>query len=84
MKGVAGILVLCLMVPLTACQKRSYAADDRSQVHVGVVYDAGGKDDRSFNADAVMKPYLIATNSKPKCFRFIRGRQRQIDYGQRE
>jgi basic membrane protein A len=35
-----------------ACQTHGRAADDRSKVHVGIVFDAGGKDDRSFNAAA--------------------------------
>jgi basic membrane protein A len=34
------------------CQTHGRAADDRSKVHVGIVFDAGGKDDRSFNAAA--------------------------------
>src|SRR5258705_6006600 len=29
-----------------------YAADDKSKIHVGIVFDIGGKDDRSFNAAA--------------------------------
>src|SRR3954452_4882923 len=36
----------------SACQGRGRSADDRSKVHVGIVFDAGGKDDRSFNAAA--------------------------------
>src|SRR5438045_2000275 len=28
------------------------AADDKSKIHVGIVFDIGGKDDRSFNAAA--------------------------------
>jgi basic membrane protein A and related proteins len=35
-----------------ACQNQSYAADDKSKIHVGIVFDIGGKDDRSFNAAA--------------------------------
>jgi basic membrane protein A and related proteins len=35
-----------------ACQRESYGADDKSKVHVGIVFDIGGKDDRSFNAAA--------------------------------
>ncbi|MBC7909377.1 MAG: BMP family ABC transporter substrate-binding protein [Pyrinomonadaceae bacterium] len=31
---------------------KSRAADDRSKIHVGIVFDIGGKDDRSFNAAA--------------------------------
>lgn len=35
-----------------ACHSQSYAADDKSKIHVGIVFDIGGKDDRSFNAAA--------------------------------
>jgi basic membrane protein A and related proteins len=35
-----------------ACNRVSYGADDKSQIHVGIVFDIGGKDDRSFNAAA--------------------------------
>lgn len=35
-----------------ACNVASYSADDRSKIHVGIVFDIGGKDDRSFNAAA--------------------------------
>jgi len=34
------------------CRRASYEADDPSRVHVGIVFDIGGKDDRSFNAAA--------------------------------
>jgi len=30
----------------------TYAEEDRSKIHVGIVFDIGGKDDRSFNAAA--------------------------------
>src|SRR5678815_3516319 len=36
----------------TGCRRASYAADDRARTHVGIVFDIGGKDDRSFNAAA--------------------------------
>jgi basic membrane protein A len=36
----------------SACHSQSYAADDKSKIKVGVVFDIGGKDDRSFNAAA--------------------------------
>jgi basic membrane protein A len=52
MKRLGGVLILCLSLCLTACQRRSYAADDQSKVRVGLVYDLGGKDDRSFDAAA--------------------------------
>src|SRR5438477_10664454 len=35
-----------------ACRRASYADDDTSKIHVGIVFDIGGKDDRSFNAAA--------------------------------
>ena len=35
-----------------ACNRSSYGADDKSKIHVGIVFDIGGKDDRSFNAAA--------------------------------
>lgn len=52
-KLLALALVLCLAVCSgTACHRESYAADDKSKIHVGIVFDIGGKDDRSFNAAA--------------------------------
>ncbi len=46
------ILLLALMtLSLVGCN-RGYAADDRAKIHVGIVFDIGGKDDRSFNAAA--------------------------------
>ena len=51
-KLLALVALLTLMgLCLSACD-RSYAADDRSKIHVGIVFDIGGKDDRSFNAAA--------------------------------
>jgi basic membrane protein A len=46
------ILAILLAALSTGCRNASYAADDRSKVHVGIVLDLGGKDDRSFNAAA--------------------------------
>src|SRR5262245_39041379 len=38
---------------LAACRPATSASiDDKSKVHVGIVFDIGGKDDRSFNAAA--------------------------------
>ena len=36
---------------LTGCSD-TVASEDRSKIHVGIVFDIGGKDDRSFNAAA--------------------------------
>ncbi len=47
------LLALCLLALMTsACNRASYGADDKSKIHVGIVFDIGGKDDRSFNAAA--------------------------------
>jgi basic membrane protein A len=48
----ASLLVLLLALALSACNRSSYAADDKSKIHVGIVFDIGGKDDHSFNAAA--------------------------------
>jgi len=41
-----------IVVCAAGCNRHGYAADDRSKVHVGIVFAGGGKDDRSFNAAA--------------------------------
>lgn len=46
----AGLGLLSLLG--AACQRQIYGADDKSKIHVGIVFDIGGKDDRSFNAAA--------------------------------
>src|SRR5687768_2967007 len=47
------LLVLCVAAVIsTGCNPASYGADDRSKPRVGIVFDIGGKDDRSFNAAA--------------------------------
>lgn len=52
-KTLLALLALCLLaLGGVACQQQSYAADDKSKIHVGIVFDIGGKDDRSFNAAA--------------------------------
>ena len=44
---------LCLMaLAVAGCGGQSLAGDDPSKVHVGIVFDIGGKDDRSFDAAA--------------------------------
>lgn len=49
-----GLLLLVCLFALFAsgCNQESYGADDKSKIHVGIVFDIGGKDDRSFNAAA--------------------------------
>jgi basic membrane protein A and related proteins len=45
-------LALVLGLAVSACRDLSYAAGDPKKPHVGIVFDSGGKDDRSFNAAA--------------------------------
>jgi basic membrane protein A len=53
LKSLLAFFMLCaLALGGVACHSQSYAADDKSKIHVGVVFDIGGKDDRSFNAAA--------------------------------
>jgi basic membrane protein A and related proteins len=44
-------LVSCA-IAAPACRRVQYTDDDASKIHVGIVFDIGGKDDRSFNAAA--------------------------------
>ena len=47
------LLLLCLVALISSsCATGTNAGDDRSKVRVGIVFDIGGKDDRSFNAAA--------------------------------
>jgi basic membrane protein A and related proteins len=46
------LVISSLLFIAPACSRVSYGSDDKSKIHVGVVFDIGGKDDRSFNAAA--------------------------------
>jgi basic membrane protein A len=50
------LAILCLLALLVvggpACNMGARSEADKSKVHVGIVFDIGGKDDRSFNASA--------------------------------
>jgi basic membrane protein A and related proteins len=50
--SIALLLLAALVFIAPACNRMSYGADDKSKIHVGIVFDIGGKDDRSFNAAA--------------------------------
>src|SRR4030095_3272789 len=69
MKSRNVLLVLAfisLAFSLSGCNQQSYgAADDRSKVRVGIVFDIGGKDDRSFNAAAWAGVKCAATGKWP-------------------
>ena len=45
------VLLSLIALPLTGCQETP-ASQDHSKIRVGIVFDIGGKDDRSFNAAA--------------------------------
>jgi len=45
-------LLVSSVIVASACRHVTYAEEDRSKTHVGIVFDIGGKDDRSFNAAA--------------------------------
>src|SRR6266576_3096162 len=46
------LLFFLVALLVSACNSQSYGADDKAKIHVGIVFDIGGKDDRSFNAAA--------------------------------
>lgn len=49
----SGLLALCLLAMFgTACNRDIRASEDAGKIRVGIVFDIGGKDDRSFNAAA--------------------------------
>ena len=50
--SIALIVISLLVFSGVACHRTSYGADDPKKIHVGIVFDIGGKDDRSFNAAA--------------------------------
>ena len=47
-----GIILIMVLLSAAGCKPQTYGADDKSKIHVGIVFDIGGKDDRSFNAAA--------------------------------
>jgi basic membrane protein A len=51
-KVLAAVLLVVAVFTGTACRRATYAAEDTSRPRVGIVFDIGGKDDRSFNAAA--------------------------------
>jgi basic membrane protein A len=58
--------LLALLFAVGGCrQHESRAADDPSKVRVGIVFDIGGKDDRSFNAAAWDGVKCAETGSHP-------------------
>jgi basic membrane protein A len=62
-------ITLCVFSVLVfggiACHRASYGADDPKKIHVGIVFDIGGKDDRSFNAAAWVGVKCAETGRRP-------------------
>src|ERR1044072_5267096 len=48
----AVVCLLALALAGAGCQQSVRSAENKNKVHVGIVFDIGGKDDRSFNAAA--------------------------------
>ena len=46
------VAAIALAVFSSACNRASYGSGDQNKIRVGIVFDIGGKDDRSFNAAA--------------------------------
>jgi basic membrane protein A and related proteins len=59
------VLLVCLWTVFTSGCGQGYGADDTSKVRVGIVFDIGGKDDRSFNAAAWAGANCAATGLSP-------------------
>jgi basic membrane protein A len=49
---ISAVLVCALALSGAACVDEGRSAEAKDKVHVGIVFDIGGKDDRSFNAAA--------------------------------
>ncbi len=65
------LMALCTLALFgSACNAPGYGADDKSKIHVGIVFDIGGKDDRSFNA-AAWEGVLRASKDFPIVLRDI-------------
>ena len=62
------LFALALVLAGPACITKmgsSASADDKSKIHVGIVFDIGGKDDRSFNAAAWVGVKCAETGKRP-------------------
>ena len=59
------LLLAALIFAVQACNRATYGVDDKSKIHVGIVFDIGGKDDRSFNAAAWAGVKCAETGTMP-------------------
>lgn len=51
-KFIFGLLIICGLLIFTSCGTTTGAVADEGKIKVGIVFDIGGKNDRSFNAAA--------------------------------
>src|SRR5689334_13263126 len=63
--AIALFVVTLLIISGVACHRVSYSADDPNKIRVGIVFDIGGKDDRSFNAAAWVGVKCAETGHRP-------------------
>src|SRR4026208_190000 len=57
--------LLLLAVVACACSSQGYGSEGKSKIRVGIVFDIGGKDDRSFSAAAWAGAKCAATGTWP-------------------
>ncbi|MEO8433645.1 MAG: BMP family ABC transporter substrate-binding protein [Pyrinomonadaceae bacterium] len=62
---IAALALSLLVLAVPACHRADYAADDKTKKRVGIVFDIGGKDDRSFNAAAFAGVKCAETGKTP-------------------
>lgn len=62
--GIVCVFLFALVVA-PACNMGARSEADKSKVHVGIVFDTGGKDDRSFNASAWEGVRCASTGLRP-------------------
>jgi basic membrane protein A len=66
LKAFIALTVVALLVfGSVACQRGGYGAEDPKKIRVGIVFDIGGKDDRSFNAAAWVGVKCAETGKQP-------------------
>ena len=66
LKALIALTVVALLVfGSVACQRGGYGVEDPKKIRVGIVFDIGGKDDRSFNAAAWVGVKCAETGKQP-------------------
>ena len=59
------LALILLSLVGAACSNESFGSEDKSKIRVGIVFDIGGKDDRSFNAAAWAGAKCAASGTWP-------------------